>query len=363
MKPAVYRKSRRRPFLRNIAAAEKIEAFLVSGVLAVLGIRLYLDLSGYPKLASETLHIAHMLWGGLLMLVALLILLGFLGRAAAWTGAILGGLGFGTFLDEVGKFVTRDNDYFYRPAVAIMYVVFVITYLGVRRILTARRYTAEEYLLNAIEELEELALGDLDAEEKERTLRYLEGADPANPLVAPLRALLHSAALVPVGAPPLAVRIKRRLGRLYEHITRLPHFATALVLFFVAQLLLKLYQGVIVALFFGMGWESAADLRFVGDLLERLRQLPVAGWGELFASLLASTLTLLGVIRVVQVRLAGYYWFQRSILVSILLTQVFMFYREQVSAVVGLLANISVLAALNYMIHAERALQERRGRE
>ena len=43
--------------------------------------------------------------------------------------AIIAGLGFGTFIDEIGKFVTADNDYFFRPAVSLIYVVLVIVFL------------------------------------------------------------------------------------------------------------------------------------------------------------------------------------------------------------------------------------------
>ncbi|MCA9755884.1 MAG: hypothetical protein KDA27_08795 [Candidatus Eisenbacteria bacterium] len=358
MSPGVYRKTSRRPLIRNMEASEQIEAFLVSGVLAVLGIRLYLELTGYPTIGGANLHIAHMLWGGILMLIALLVLLGFLGRGARWTGAILGGLGFGTFLDEVGKFVTHDNDYFYQPAIAIMHVVFVITYIAVRRILTARGYSENEFLVNALQELEELAVGDLDAEEKARALLYLDRVSDENPVVQPLRTLISQAKPVASPPPSLQKRIRTRVGHTYSWIAERPWFARGLILFFGAQLLVKLYQGVIVVLFFGLGRTGLADYRFTSGVLDNLSQLPVAGWGELFASLLAAALTLVGMVRIFESRLAGCYWFQRSILVSIFLTQVFMFYREQVSAVIGLFLNVSILIVLNYMIHAEEKLEK-----
>ena len=53
-----------------------------------------------------------MLWGGALMLVALVLLLAFLDRTVQHVAAVIAGLGFGTFVDEIGKFLTADNDYF-----------------------------------------------------------------------------------------------------------------------------------------------------------------------------------------------------------------------------------------------------------
>jgi len=46
--------------------------------------------------------------------------------------------------------------------------------------------------------------------------------------------------------------------------------------------------------------------------------------------------------------------FERSVLVSILLTYVFIFYKEQFAALVGLLINILILIALRLMIKGEQ---------
>ena len=63
------------------------------------------------------------------MLVALILLLTYLDRTVQHVAAIIAGLGFGTFVDEIGKFLTADNDYFFRPAVALIYVIFVGLFL------------------------------------------------------------------------------------------------------------------------------------------------------------------------------------------------------------------------------------------
>ena len=67
----------RRGLVRNSAAGELLELFLVAAVASVLAIRAFLAATGYPQLGGDGLHIAHMLWGGGLMLVALLLLFTF----------------------------------------------------------------------------------------------------------------------------------------------------------------------------------------------------------------------------------------------------------------------------------------------
>lgn len=51
--------------IRDTRGSELSEIWLVSAAVAILGIRGYLHLTGYPQVGGDTLHIAHMLWGGL----------------------------------------------------------------------------------------------------------------------------------------------------------------------------------------------------------------------------------------------------------------------------------------------------------
>lgn len=55
-------------------------------------------------------HIAHVLWGGLLGAVAAVLLL-FIWRGpnVICVGSLLAGIGFGLFIDEVGKFITSGK--------------------------------------------------------------------------------------------------------------------------------------------------------------------------------------------------------------------------------------------------------------
>jgi hypothetical protein len=93
----------------------------VSFVVAVVGTRWFLQATGYPQVGGGELHIAHMLWGGLALVIA--ALLGLV-VSAPWVPtvvAILTGAGTGLFIDEVGKFITSSNDYFYPLAAPLIY--------------------------------------------------------------------------------------------------------------------------------------------------------------------------------------------------------------------------------------------------
>jgi hypothetical protein len=135
--------------IRNIHGAEAVEWFLFLAIATILITRLYLKVTGYPQIGSGQLHIAHALWGGVLMILALVASWLFLGSTPRLVSIILGGIGFGLFLDEVGKFVTKTNDYFYGPSAEIMYVVVVIVLLIARIVRDLKKPTVPEALANA----------------------------------------------------------------------------------------------------------------------------------------------------------------------------------------------------------------------
>ncbi len=83
------------------------------------------------------------------MVVALVVVFSFLGALPRMVAVVAGGIGFGLFLDEVGKFVTQTNDYFFQPSVAIMYVVVVALLLVNRWIHDNRTQSSAEDLANA----------------------------------------------------------------------------------------------------------------------------------------------------------------------------------------------------------------------
>jgi hypothetical protein len=62
----------------------------------------------------------------------------------------------------------------------------------------------------------------------------------------------------------------------------------------------------------------------------------------------------IGLVRLRRDRLAAYHWFERALLVSILLTRVFLFVESQFGAAVGAALDILLLLAVRSMIHAEQ---------
>jgi hypothetical protein len=155
----------RRPVKRQ-GADQYLLITLLSFAASVSFTRMFLQLTGYPKLGGNTLHIAHVLWGGLFLFIAALLPLLIANRWVYLWGAFLAGAGVGLFIDEVGKFITQNNDYFYPFAAPIVYAFFLLTvmlYLRVRRP-PSRDPRAELY--RAIEALEEVLEHDLDPNEK-----------------------------------------------------------------------------------------------------------------------------------------------------------------------------------------------------
>jgi hypothetical protein len=352
-----------RKFLRDFEAGGYLDLFIVTGVAAVLLIRLFLSLTGFPQLGGDTLHVAHMLWGGLLMLFALIVLLSFVGRSGHKLAAVLGGAGFGTFIDEVGKFVTQDNDYFFQPAVAIIYIVFVLTYIGIRWLHDGPGRTPLEYLVNALQGAQEVARSDLDEDERDRALAYLRHCDPDLPLVRGLNNLLSNSAVVEPTGPTVFARGKSAAAGLYRWFASKPWFSTAVILFFTGQLVVLIVH-VVVLVVWDKSWLEVLTRRPIDTLGSSATRISYFHITLAAFTALSSVLVAAGVALIRRSRLRAVEMFQRSILVSILLVQPLMFYRDQWSALIGLAFDIVVFVALRFIIEREQVAmppQERHG--
>ena len=315
--------------VRNIRTSQHLTTFVVSAVSTILITRLFLRVLGYPAIGGKGLHIAHVLPGGLLMLAAIVLLLGFVGPVIRPAAALIGGIGFGLFIDEVGKFVTADNDYFYRPAAAIMYVAFVLLVLGVQFLSNRRPFDPREHLANAVDHAVEGVAGGLSRRQLALAAEQMRIAGREVPGYAETRALLGAVPRddVELAAPVDALwsAIRRGFDRLALH-----PYAPAIAVFVLAMQAVGA-PFIAVAIRGGRGSGPAS--------------LPVLG--VLIGSLLSAMFTVRGAVRLRRgdrpraVRL-----FELSVLSSLLVTQVFQFAGTQFVAVGGMLLDLTLLGLL-----------------
>jgi hypothetical protein len=341
---------------RRFDLSSQQDTVLVCAVATVLVIRLQLWITNYPQLGGGRLHVAHLLWGGLLMLIAVGLLLSYHGPKVRRAGAVLGGIGFGFFVDELGKFITSDNDYFFKPAAGVIYAVFVALFFFTRWLRRRREVTPSEALANAADLLSEAALHDLDAREQQRALGLLDRADQSDPLVVPLRRLLAEVQCLPVRPPGRLTRAARWIRGHYYRLIERRWFPRALRILFLTLGLVSVIQ--VLGLVFNVvvvDHDGMLDVS-VTDGLDKFGDVSLYGWLNVASALLGVTLLWIGIVRLGASRLSGYLWLERSLLVSICLTQVFVFVESQFTAVFGLAVDVVLLVTVRSMIRAEHKL-------
>jgi hypothetical protein len=290
----------------------------------VLGTRAFLGLAGYPKIGGGGLHIAHVLWGGLLLMAGLAVTLLFHGRGAQLTGAVLGGAGFGLFIDEVGKFVTERTDYFYRPAAGIIYVVFAALVVLARWL---RRRTASSPKQRTADAVQLALVGvtsGLSAAEHAAALRLVEGSDREVDV-----AVANLLRTVPVSDPPAAwtwlraarAAVRHRLGLVHGYLLR-PAIG--------AVVALPLFT-ILGAVAEGSQHGLSKDREFgaiMATLVVSLASVALSGYGAV-------------VLR--RSRIKAFRLFAASVLVDLFAGQIFKFTVNQFAAVTALVLDVLLL--------------------
>lgn len=307
---------------RDPSATSHLAGFVVSAVVTVLLTRAFLAAAGWPTVGSGGLHVAHVLWGGLLMAAAFVVLLSFVGPVARPVGAVLGGIGFGLFVDEIGKFVTADNDYFYGPTASLIYAVVVLLVLVAEALHGRRPHDRREYLAGAVDQAVAGVAGGFTPRARAQARDLVARADGlpgARETGALLDAIVDDPAELPNPIHAVGAAVVRATNRLAR--ARWVPWITVAVL--VASLVVSVGTGLVA-------WWGSWDQ---------------PGWvvvGLLVSAVAATGLAVWGLVVVRQDRRQGYLRFRWAVLVSLLVVQVFVFRLREWSAVAGLAVELVV---------------------
>lgn len=315
-------------------AGKNLDLFFTFAVAGVLGNRMFLVATGYPQLGNGTLHISHAIWGGVMMLIAIVFAVSSLAPGVRTFVAVLGGAGFGWFVDELGKFITRDVDYFFKPTLALIYAIFVAMYF-VFRSLRRPRNRPEDVMLNAIEAMRQGVLGRLEEPRRVEALTLLNAAQVEHHSSTHLQDVLIELETVPEREPGRWVSVARQARLLLERWAGRRSFGLV-------------FGGLFVAL-------ATAD---AAEVIEHAIDGPgirsVSEWIITVTCLISFVLAVIGCVAMTRSRLAGYLWIEASILVAVLVTQFFLFHEAQIEATVDLAITLAFWMLLRAAMAVER---------
>jgi hypothetical protein len=324
--------------VRSVYARRDLELFLVVAIATILLVRTILAMTGWPQLGGGKIHFAHLLWGGLGMLVALVLLMAMEGRAWKGVATLSAGIGFGLFIDELGKFITSDNDYFFQPVIAIIYVIFVALLLTMRAITRDAAAAPQSALVNAFDLAKEAVIRDMDPGERDEALRLLARCEQSDPIVSDLRNMLERMRDLPVRQPQPYERLRAWLTELYRKLVPRRWFKRTVIGWYLVISLAALVSPLV-------GGEGSEPMSF-------------AQVGQLVSALVSGSFVVIALVRWRRSALSAYRWLERSVLVVIFVYEVFAFYEEQLETLFGLVLVLITWVTIRYMVRQEEVRHE-----
>ena len=168
-----------------------------------------------------------------MMAIAIIFAISFLAPNNRTFIAFIGGCGFGWFIDELGKFITRDVNYFFQPTIALIYFVFIAMYLVFRGI-ERRELSPDEAVLNGLEALKAAAIGELERDRAApRRCRSSTQTGADDPFARQVHALLADETGLPDPNPTRFEQWGRSVRAWYLRLTQKRWFERVVVWWFV----------------------------------------------------------------------------------------------------------------------------------
>lgn len=335
--------------VRNVEFSRLFDGFFITAITTILAVRFYLKITGYPQIGTSSLHISHLLPGTILMLMAILLLLAAVNRAVRDFSAILAGVGFGLAWDELGKFITKNNNYFFHATPGLIYLTFVVLYLVVRYA-SQRRFTQDDYMANVLDLIKDAAIKDLDTREYKHAKELLAHVSPRHVLYGPTKEMLERVKPNSNSQPSLLDKTINLGLRPLQRISRQKFFPDLII-------------G--VAIIYGIASLAAAVFFFAGATLDDLRNVPallkgdesdVIGGASALAVAVCAGYATYKYRRGQQAR--AYKLFELGLLVNIFIGQVVLFFKSQDIALIWLAATLFLLVNLK-LLAAEAARHSR----
>lgn len=341
-----------RQFIKSTEASDLVLTIMMWGVFSVLVTRVYLRVANNPMIGFGQWHFAHVLWGGMLMLIAMILVLAFEGKQMRRYGAALCGIGWGLFIDEIGKYLTLDNNYWFRPAIIFIYISFVVLFLIYRYLEKTEVITNKHLFYSVLNNMEEVIEDDFELKEKiglQEQLRTIIKTEKSSNLSTLSQGILSGLKYIEakkdVNRKSMEMFIKDIFNVSYNKVFKRTLFTYGLWVFSVYYALDKLID-VVRILISGQRMEMIQSFYINYDFFGRADVYMIVF--KMVFEVIASLLFLGGASYFwSKKRILGIRYFKYGIYVSIFFVSIFTFYFEQFSGLYEVGISMILLAILN----------------
>ncbi len=241
--------------------------------------------------------------------------------------------------------MTRDVDYFFEPTIAIMYLVFVAFYLGVRAFLQFRRLTDSRRLATGLDALSDQARGQLRQPQRDLAMALIDDITDTrlSPVAAQVRAALANDATG-------ETRSEHRLAR----------WRDSLSLWVDSVLAGRATRRIVLGFFIVQAALSVAQIISFTVRRAGIGSGEAAGSVATISNGVVTGLVIVGVVLLLRDHyLAALRVLRAAIVINLLVGQVFLFASEQFGALTGFAISLVMLAVLRRAIRQEELLRVR----